>query len=65
MAYNKEYKQKILEQMKTKKIDEIAKETGISKATLFRALFCWILSNSDFISLIKGASKISFSVYCS
>lgn len=35
MAYKEEYKQEILEQMKTKKIDEIAKETGISKATLY------------------------------
>lgn len=35
MAYSKEYKEEILEQMKTKSIKEIANETGISQATLY------------------------------
>lgn len=35
MAYREEYKKEILEQMKIKTVTQIAKETGISKATLY------------------------------
>lgn len=57
MAYKEEYKQEILEQMKTKSIKEISQDTGISQATLYNWKKKMLVEDREKVTINKEDSK--------